>query len=247
MPPEEIVEGQSESPQSQETPPDVFDASGYKATFKKLRAERDERDKQLKDALKKLEEIESRYKDIDPEQVALLKQQAASQEEDRQRTVEEQARIIADKENLIKQLSEQNVNLKKTSEEQKIVSELRDAFYDADGKKGVGLGNASFFDNILRVASSRVARDENGNLVVLEEGTRRLDYNASTAKPKTLRDLMEELARDEVLGVNFKPRSQASGGGFVQGIKPGQPQLSVDELMKLTPGEMARIGREIRK
>lgn len=243
--PDETVESQPESSQPQETPLTTVDDAGYKATLKKIRSERDAQAAQVKELSKKLEEFQKQFEGIDPQKFAEYKQQVVNAEEERQRTVEEQARLIKEKENMASQLGQKVTQLEQQLEMQTRTAAVRQAFFDAGGKKGNGV--ASFVDMVMPYALERIAKDEQNNLVVIQKGSRLIDYDVQSGKAKDLTMLMAEFASDPVLGTAFEPRSQASGGGFVQGIKPGQPQLSVDELMKLPPGEMARIGREIRK
>jgi len=240
----ETQEEQQEQVVDQPVPPG-FNESNYKATLKKIRNERDAQAAQVKELSSRLEEFQKQFEGIDPAKFEEYRQQVLNAEEERQRTVEEQAKLIKDKENMAQQLGQKVSQLEQQLELEKRTAAIRQAFFDAGGKKGNG--EASFVDIIMPYALQRLVRDDSGNLAVVQKGSKLVDYDVQSAKAKDLGMLMSEFSQDEVLGTAFEPRSQASGGGFVSGVRPGQPSLSVDELMSLSTGEMAKLGRELKK
>jgi hypothetical protein len=223
----------------------TVDDTGYKATIQKVRRERDEQAAAVKTLKKQLEEFQKQFEGIDPAKFAEYKQQVQNAEEERQKTVEEQAKLISSERDRSAQLAEELMKAKAALETEQRMAQIRQAFFDAGGRRSSG--TASFLDIVMPYALERIARDENGQLVVIQKGSKFIDLDPSTVKTKTIENLMTEFTKDPVLGTAFEPRSQASGGGFVAGAKPGQTSLSVAELMRLSPGEMARIGRELKK
>ncbi|NEQ64534.1 MAG: hypothetical protein F6K21_03330 [Symploca sp. SIO2D2] len=237
-----------ESEGQQQPPPATVDDSGYKKTIQALRNERDQLAATIEKNQEELAAFKKQFEGIDPQKFAEFKQQVEEAEEQRQKTVEEQAQIINSEKQRAEQLNQEVANLKKQLEQERRIAIVRQAFFDAGGKRsGSDSSNAAFVDFILPHALQRIERDEAGNFVVLQKGTRLIDYDAPTGKAKDLAMLMTEFASDPVLGAAFEPRSQASGGGFVPGIRGQNTGLSVEEKMKMTPSERARFGREMKK
>ncbi|NEP61456.1 MAG: hypothetical protein F6K31_31645 [Symploca sp. SIO2G7] len=245
MPPEDTTETPIESG-AQQSPSPTVDDSGYKRTIQKLRQERDELAAIIKKSQEELAEFKKQFEGIDPQKFVEFKQQVEEAEEQRQKTVEEQAKIINSEKQRAEQLNQEVSGLKQQLEQEKRVAAVRQAFFDAGGKRSDS-SNAAFVDFILPYALERIARDDAGSLVVLQKGSKNLiDYDAPTGKAKDLNMLMSEFAQDNVLGAAFEPRSQASGGGFVPGIRGQNTGLSVEEKMKMTPSERAKYGREMK-
>ncbi|NEP48476.1 MAG: hypothetical protein F6K65_06420 [Moorea sp. SIO3C2] len=203
--------------------------AGYKKVMRKLR-------KEINDLNEKLKAFDG----IDPEEYRAYVSQAEEAEKNRQKTMEEQAKIIASERDRSSSLASQVKNLENQIDQMQKQSLVSQAFYDAGGKKSAKSASTSFLELVMPHAIRRITRDEDGNLVVMEEGGSLVEIDKKTGKAMNVRALMEQYAKDPVLGMAFEPRSQASGSGFSPGVKSSAAnRVSVEKLFsEMTAEEM---------
>lgn len=199
-----------------------------------------------KELEQKLAELSQKYKDIDPEEVARMKATAEERErtelEEKKRYDEVINRTKAKHESEITAERALTVKLRSQLEETKIEQAITEAFFAADGKMGGadGVGTKDFAAMLLSQVRSRIAIDDDGDVIVIDSNGDR-EFNPETAKPMTVEELMNECRTKGATRILFNPIDKAQGGGAYSNVsRKARDQISA-ELAKLAPS--ARIAR----
>lgn len=211
-----------------------------------LQAEREKASsatKALKEQQKAVSALEKRLKQmesIDPDRYQQLVKEA---EVRRERDLEKQQRyeeIKAEKQQRIDVLAQSNAELKQALEETKIHAAVKEAFYNAGGKRSAFSeevpNDLSPFEFMYAGMRQRIKFDDTGKLVVTDP-TGAIEL-AEDGTPKSLSEKMVELSRGNMGGI-FEPQGTATGGGSTNTFSKNGKQVRVVTWEQAQSGQVS--------